>query len=83
MVRAQIDNDNEEMNRVLRNVEEFNVNAEGTGLEIRNFGTKVRRAYQAFTQPVSKELLKYSARQDKLEIRRMMEAYGLDSDDLE
>jgi hypothetical protein len=80
MVRAQIDNDTEEMNRIIRNVQEFNDNAEGTGLEILNFGTKVRRAFQAFTRPVSEEFLRYSAKQDKLEIMRLMEAYGLDSD---
>ena len=81
MVRAQIDNDTEEMDRIIRNVQEFNDNAEGTGLEILNFGTKVRRAYQAFTRPVSEEFLRYSAKQDKLEIMRLMEAYGLDSND--
>ena len=54
MVRAQIDNDTEEMDRIIRNVQEFNDNAEGTGLEILNFGTKVRRAYQAFLDLLAK-----------------------------
>ncbi len=57
-VQAKLSGDNERAQRVMRQVQDWNANAKGTGLEIPNFGTSVNKALREAQRTASERYLR-------------------------
>jgi hypothetical protein len=81
-VKAAIANDTERMQEIIAQVNEWNQDAAGTGLDLRNFGRNSARAVREAKRPTAIRYLKTAPRNVRPEIRDLMDMYGITDEDL-
>lgn len=77
-VKASLADDAARMREIEGYVEEWNIDAEGTGLEISNFGASARRAAREAAKPTVVRYLKSAPKNVKPETVQLLEAAGYD-----
>lgn len=81
-VKAALSNDTERMQEIAAQVNEWNQDSVGTGLDIRNFGRNANRAVMEARRPTAIRYLKTAPRNVRPEIRELMDIYGITDEDL-
>lgn len=77
-VKASLADDAARMREIEGYVKEWNIDAEGTGLEISNFGASARRAAREAAKPTVVRYLKSAPKNVKPETVQLLEAAGYD-----
>jgi len=81
-VKAAVSNDTERMQEILMQVNEWNQDAAGTGLDLRNFSRNANRAVMEAKRPTAIRYMKTAPRNVRPEIRSLMDMYGITDEDL-
>lgn len=79
-VRAKLDGDTARMNQVKGYVEEWNKDAQGTGLEITKFAMSAERAAREAKRPTALRYMKSAPKGLRPETRELLTIYGIDED---
>ena len=75
-IKADLRNDTAGVQQVLRNVEQWNQDAAGTGLEISNFAQSANRAAQESKRPLLQRYLKAAPKNVRPETEELMRVLG-------
>ncbi len=81
-VKARLDNNIPEMNRIVQMVNEHNRTHRGTEFEFKGFVRSANRSYNAAKKPTILRYKKYAPRNIRSELDELMEIYGIDPEDL-
>ena len=81
-VKARLDNNIPEMNRIVQMVNEHNRSHRGTEFEFKGFVRSANRSYNAAKKPTLLRYKKYAPRNIRSELDELMEIYGIDPEDL-
>jgi hypothetical protein len=79
-VKAKLDNDTERMNEVAKDVEAWNEDAKGTGLEITSFVRSANRAALEASRPTALRYLKSAPKQMRPETIELLRINGLEDE---
>lgn len=79
-VKAKLDNDTERMNEIAKDVEAWNEDAKGTGLEITSFVRSANRAALEASRPTALRYLKSAPKQMRPETIELLRINGLEDE---
>jgi hypothetical protein len=79
-VAAKLAGDNDRLQAVFDNVQEWNDSTRGTRLEIRNFQRGVSLSMKESRKPLAVRYLKSSARGGRAEAKEILQLYGIDEE---
>jgi hypothetical protein len=77
-VRARIEDDNRGANQIIRQVQEWNKSAKGTGLEIRDFMQSANRALREARRPATARYLKTAPKNVRPDSELLLRLYGVE-----
>ena len=81
-VKAKLDNNISEVNRIIQFVNEHNRSHKGTEFEFRGFVRSANRAYNAAKRPTLLRYKKFAPKNIRQEVDDLMTIYGIDPEDL-
>jgi hypothetical protein len=81
-VKARLDGDAERMNQIVADVNEWNADAEGTGLVISNFRKSAERAAKEAERPTAARFMKSASKAVRPETAQLLEIYGIPVEEL-
>lgn len=79
--KAAVSNNRADMNRVIQSVREFNINAKGTGFEIKDFEQAAKKATKEAMSPSSIRYLRTAPKGMKQDVIDYLNMYGLEVKD--
>jgi len=82
-VKAKLNNDVAEMNRIIQDVNEHNRYHKGTEFEFKGFIRSANRSYNAAKNPTILRYKKFAPKNIRQEIDDLMQLYGIDPSDLQ
>jgi len=81
-VKAKLNGDKQEAQRIMQMVNEHNRTHRGTEFEFKGFVRSANRSYNAAKKPTLLRYKKYAPRNIRSELDELMEIYGIDPEDL-
>ena len=81
-VKARLDGDLDRMNQIVADVNEWNADAEGTGLTISNFRKSAERAAKEAERPTVERFMKSASKGVRPETAQLLEIYGIPVEEL-